>query len=49
MPGFPSISSFIYLLDPLLHKIKLPLQHALISVYDSLVHITDMIITEIAN
>lgn len=29
LPGFPSIHSFYYLIDPLLKKLKLPLQHTL--------------------
>ena len=49
LPGFPSISSFLYLLDPLLHKLKLPLEHTLTNVFDSLSHIADLIICEIGH
>ena len=29
LPGFPSIHAFYYLVDPLLKKLRLPLQHSL--------------------
>lgn len=41
MPGFPSINSFYYLIDPLLKKLKAPLLHCLTEVCDIVIHVSE--------
>jgi vacuolar protein sorting-associated protein 1 len=48
MPGFPSINSFYYLIDPLLRRLKLPLMHCLSEVARLLSHVCEEIIRELA-
>ncbi len=43
MPGFPSISAFLYLLHPLIHQLKTPIELTLNNVFDSLMHIVELI------
>ena len=47
--GFPSIYAFLLLLDPLIKKLKSPLEETLNSVHDSLLRISDLIISEVAH
>lgn len=49
MPGFPSISAFLSLLNPLIQKLRFPLEQTLTNVYDSLLHIADLIIADVAH
>lgn len=48
MPGFPSISAFLYLLHPLLNSLKLPIEESLNHIYDEIMHIVDLISKEVA-
>lgn len=48
MPGFPSINSFYYLIDPLLKRMKNPLLHCLTEVSDIVVHVAEEIMQELA-
>jgi hypothetical protein len=48
MPGFPSINSFYYLIDPLLKKLKAPLLHCLNEVCDIVVHVAEEIMEELS-
>jgi|JI8StandDraft_1071087.scaffolds.fasta_scaffold900162_1 hypothetical protein len=49
MPGFPSISSFLYLLHPLLHQLKVPINLTLDNIFDCLIQIMENITSEIAH
>lgn len=49
MPGFPSISAFLYLLHPLIHQLKTPIELTLNNVFDSLMHIVEMITSELSH
>lgn len=48
MPGFPSISAFLYLLHPLLESLRLPIQESINNVYDELMHIVELIMSEVS-
>lgn len=49
MPGFPSISAFLFLLHPLIHQLKTPIELTLNNIYDNLLHIAELITQEIAH
>lgn len=48
MPGFPSIDTFYYLIDPLLRKMKHPLVYCLNDITHLLNHMVEEIMGEIA-
>ena len=47
LPGFPSIHSFYYLIDPLIKRLRLPLLHVLSEVCETVTKITQSILAEI--
>ena len=49
MPGFPSINSFYYLIDPLLRKLRHPLFNCLDEVTNLLSHIVEEIMGEVCH
>lgn len=49
MPGFPSISAFLFLLHPLISQLRTPIEVTLNNIFDSLMHIVELITSEIAH